>query len=67
MISHHPAIFGYHRHSGSGDTMLLVVRERDSTCFCLSPSMLESTWYIMLTLSMMGEKGQKGPLSVFPL
>ena len=41
MVSHHPAKFGGHRHSASGDIMFLVVERHDSTCsrlnhYCLS-------------------------------
>ena len=30
-VSHHPAKFGGHRHCGSGDIILLLVEEQDST------------------------------------
>ena len=40
MVSHHPAKFGGHRHSASGDIMFLVVERHDSTCSRLNPPLL---------------------------
>ena len=37
-----PAKFGGRRHCGSGDMMLLVVAEQDSSCFCVNPPL----WFI---------------------
>ena len=34
MVRHHPAKFGDHGDCGTGNIMLLVVKEQDSTCFC---------------------------------
>ena len=40
MVSHHPDKFGGHRHYGSGNIMLLVAKEENSTCFRFNPPLL---------------------------
>ena len=40
MLTHHPEMFGGHRHYDKGDIMPLVVEGQDSTCSCLNPPLL---------------------------
>ena len=42
MVSHHPAMFGDHRHCGSGDIMVLVAEEENSRCSCFNLPLLFS-------------------------
>ena len=40
MVSHHSANFGGRRNLGSGDILLLVVKEQNSICPCLNLSLV---------------------------
>ena len=40
MVKHHPARFGVHRQSGSGDITFQVVEEQDCSCYRLNPLLL---------------------------
>ena len=40
MLSHRPAIFGDHRQCDSGNRIILVAEEQDSTCSRLNPLLL---------------------------